>query len=217
MSNRTRPMQTAEAVRYVRILAEAPEREAAYAAMAALAIGTGARIGEVLAMRTMDVLEPDGRIREQVRRKLLKKRNVTIYREAHFTDPVLREIVRRYADSPRRPSLYLGGSAPFFAVGISGRALHYKTAWHHNRHFLQLAGLPLRGIGFHGLRKTFLSKVYSRVYRGSGDMMQALTFAQKLAGHNSINTTIRYLDISPVDEEDTVREVMSEITGGEES
>lgn len=211
---RTRPLKTEEAARYIEVLNGVPERDSGFAAIAALAIGTGARIGEVLAMRTADVLEPDGHLKERIRRKVLKKRTATVYREAWFIDPALRKIVTRYIDSPRRPSLYLGGDALFFAGGITGKAIDYRKAWRHNRRFLGSAGLPTTGVAYHGLRKTFLSKVYEKIYAETGDMLKALTFVQKLAGHNSINTTILYLDISPLDEETTVREAMAAITGG---
>ena len=211
---RTRPLKTEEAARYVDVMRGASERDSMYAAMAALAIGTGARIGEVLALRTADVLEPNGRLKERIRRKMLKKRTATVYREAWFIDAELRKIVERYIESPRRESLYLGGEALFFAAGITGKAIPYNKVWRHNRRFLGAAGLQTNGVAFHGLRKTFLSKVYEKIYADTGDMLKALTFAQKLAGHKSINTTILYLDISPVDEEDTVREAMAGITGG---
>ncbi len=211
---RTRPLKTEEAARYVDILAGVPDRDAVFAAIAAIAIGVGARIGEVLALRTADVLEPNGQLRERIRRRVLKKRNAVVYRDAWFIDGRLRKIVERYAASPRRASLYLPGDALFFAAGISGKSVGYYKAWRHNRRFLGAAGLPMTGVAFHGLRKTFLSKIYERIYADTGDMMRALTFAQKLAGHESINTTILYLDIEPVDEAAAVREAMAAITGG---
>lgn len=216
MNNRTRPMKTSEAARYVEILKKASEREAAYAAMAAIAIGTGARISEVLSLRTLDVLEPTGKLKDQIRRKVKKKRNAIVYRDAYFIDPMLRKIVERYVGSPRRASLYLPGNANFFAAGISGKAIPYYKAWRHNRRFLGAAGLPMTGLAFHGLRKTFLSKVYEKIYADTGDMLKALTFVQKLAGHESLNTTIIYLDITPVDEANTVRETLAAITGDPE-
>lgn len=210
---RTRALDTAEAARYVDVLKQSTAAEMPYAAIAALTIGLGARIGEVLGLRNADVLTERGEVREKVRRKIEKKRGGSVYREAAFCDSALRGIVQRYADSEQRKSRYLQADANFFTCRWQGRKLTYRIAWAHNQRFLRAAGIDPHGVAFHGLRKTFLTAVYRQIYADSGEMLKALTCVQRLAGHKSINTTIAYLDISEVNEEATIRAALENITG----
>lgn len=213
---RTRPLTTEEAARYVKVLCAAAlcDRYSIYSSVAALAIGTGARIGEVLAMRNADVLDlQNGRVRDKVRRKIEKKRGQIVYKEAPFCDPVLWGVVQTYAYKLGRMSAYMPADGKFFTVRWNGAKLTYKSAWENNRKFLLAAGIDPHGVAFHGLRKTFLTAVFREIYRQSGDMLKALTCAQKLAGHENINTTIVYLDIQAIDEEATIRAALQPITG----
>lgn len=210
---KTRALKSDEPRRYIAELKRAAGSQLPYAAIAALAIGIGARIGEVLAIRNGDVLNEDGTVRQQVRRKVLKQRSGVLYREAPFVDPDLREIVQRYADSLARKSRWFDADGKFFCCRWSGAPLSYRVAWGRNRRFLRRAGIDPSGIAFHGLRKTFLTAVYRQVYADSGDMLKALTCVQRMAGHKSINTTIAYLDISEVNEEQTISAALKKLWG----
>lgn len=210
---RTRALTITEAAAYMDVLEAAGPHEAAYAAISALAIGLGARIGEVLALRNADVLDPIGQVRDKIRRKISKKRKEVVYREAYFCDPRLRAIVQRYADSPERKGRFFPGEGTFVCFRWSGRRISYLSAWKHNRNFLRAAGIEPGGVAFHGLRKTFMTAVYQQIYADSGDMLKALTCVQRLAGHDDFNTTLAYLDISEVDLETTIGRAVGIFTG----
>lgn len=50
MGYKTRALSRDEFSRYIRVILDAPERELPYASVCCIIMGTGARIGEVLAM-----------------------------------------------------------------------------------------------------------------------------------------------------------------------
>ena len=210
---KTRALCDEEAQRYVGVLRDAEGSELIYAAVCAVCIGIGARIGEVLTLRNADVLTPAGEVREKIRRKVEKKRK-TFYQEAVFCDPVLRSIVQRYAASERRLSRWMSPDALFFTARWDGPAITYRAAWGHNRALMRRAGIDPRGVAFHGQRKTFLTAVFRQVHRDTGDMFTALRTVQRMAGHKSVDTTLAYLDIQEVDEGAAVGAALAGITAG---
>ena len=209
---KTRALCDEEAQRYVGVLRDAEGSELIYAAVCAVCIGIGARIGEVLTLRNADVIGEDRQVRDKIRRKVEKKRGKVVYQEATFRDPVLRSIVQRYADSARRLSRWMSPDALFFTARWDGPALTYRAAWGHNRALMRRAGIDPHGVAFHGQRKTFLTAVFRQVHRTTGDMFVALRTVQRMAGHKSFDTTIAYLDIREVDEDAAVGAALAGIT-----
>lgn len=199
-----RPLTEDELSKYLDVLQEAPEGRKVYAAIAAIAIGTGARIGEILTMRVKDVVK-DGKVREKITRKIEKKRK-TVYRDTCFPIRELRDLVQRYVESPTVQHRFPTADDFLFSVRYAGGRLGYYSCWRVQKKLLHEAGLPETGIGFHGLRKTILTLVYYNQYRISKDMLGAVRYVQQIAGHESINVTIRYLGWDVVADEKRVLE-----------
>lgn len=182
MGTRTRPMTQEETERFIQVLNEAPEAELPYAAAAAIALGTGARIGEVLQMRVKDLFAPDGTPRERVTRSVEKKRKddrLTVI----FPWGRMGEAVRRWY----RAKIIKGQDQLFIDR-------NQKVCYRHQQKLLRMAELPARGIAFHGLRKTCLLRFHSQFARRWGEAPTTWRKVQKLAGHSRIDTTIIYLD-----------------------
>lgn len=178
-----RRLTDAELLRYIDVLESAPKSEAVYAAISVLCLATGARIGEVLSVRLRDVVDPDTLdARERVARRVEKRRSVKI-RTVYFP-PRFRPIIERAA-----------GLAVMRGVTPDGQIFKvcWKSAWRHNRAFLRRAGLPVTGVAFHGLRKTYLTRAFREKMAETGDTFASLKFVQELAGHAEFESTIRYI------------------------
>lgn len=172
-----------EFLRYIAVLESAPKNEAVYAAICVLCLATGARIGEVLGTRLRDIVDPDTLdARERVSRRVEKRRGTKI-RTVYFP-PRFRQIIERAA-----------GLAVMRGVQPDGQIFKvcWKTAWRHNRTFLRRAGLPVTGVAFHGLRKTYLTRAFREKMAETGDTFASLKFVQELAGHAEFNNTVRYI------------------------
>lgn len=178
-----RRLTDAELLRYIGVLESAPKSEAVYAAISVLCLATGARIGEILSVRLRDVVDPDTLdARERVARRVEKRRGVKI-RTVYFP-PQFRPIIERAA-----------GLAVMRGVTPDGKIFKvcWKSAWRHNRGFLRRAGLPVTGIAFHGLRKTYLTRAFREKMEETGDTFASLKFVQELAGHAEFESTIKYI------------------------
>ncbi len=188
-----RPLKEEELTRYLEVLRKESERRPVYAAAAAVAIGTGARIGEVLQMRVKDVMDETGKVREKLTRKLEKKRGKVVYSERIFPIEVLREMVQRYLDSDERRRFFQKEDDYLFSARYSGKKLTYDHCYDIQRELLREAGLPVRGVAFHGLRKSLLTMVFYERQKKTGDSMAALRYVQEIACHKSLDTTLRYV------------------------
>lgn len=183
MGTRTRPMTTAETDAFIQVLNNAPESELPYAAAAALALGTGARIGEVLRMRVKDIFAPDGTPKERVTRDVEKNgaapRLTLPFPWKRMGNAVIRWFQKKKIKG--QDQLFIGRNQ--------------KVCYRHQQKLLKLAGLPATGIAFHGLRKTCLIRFHETfAKRFGGESPTVWRKTQKLAGHRRIDTTMIYLD-----------------------
>lgn len=180
-----------EFARYVQILHWAEKKDLLYAAVAAICIGVGARIGEVLRLRLRDIVNPDGTAKDEIVRCVEKKRRIDFLRCA-FPVEIFGEIIERHAARQiLTHGLFFEDYA--FCRRKSGRPVTYLSAWLHNRAFLKAAGVPVSGVAFHGLRKTFLTEYFLQIYKKTNDMFLAISATQKVAGHEDFGTTARYI------------------------
>lgn len=180
-----------EFAKYVQILQLAEKKDLLYAAVAAICIGIGARIGEVLRLRLRDIVNPDGTAKSEIVRSVEKKRRIDFLRCAFPVD-FFGEIIEKHAAQ----QVLICGTDPddyAFCRRKNGRPVKYWSAWMHNREFLKSAGVPVSGVAFHGLRKTFLTEYFLQVYKKTNDMFLALSATQKVAGHEDFGTTARYI------------------------
>lgn len=210
MGTMTRALTENEIADFVKTLQTAPETETMYAAIAALCIGTGARIGEVLELKIKDIVNDKGEALKEITRKVEKKRK-TYHVRCAFPVDIFGGIIELHAAK----QILRFGSLPndyAFTRNWRGDRITEKTAWMHQRKLLQLARLPYTGIGYHGLRKTFLTAFFNEVYRSTDDMFLAMKSTQEIAGHENFNTTVKYISgaITP-STKDVQREIWNRI------
>lgn len=183
MGTRTRPMTKEQTDAFIAVLNNAPDSELPYAAAAAIALGTGARIGEVLRMRVKDLFAPDGTPRERVSRDLEKRRSAVRLTIPFPWERMGAAVIRWHA------AKRIKGQEQLFI----GRTR--KTCYYHQQTLLRRAGLAATGTGFHGLRKTCLLRFYNSFARRFGEHNPTVwRKVQFLAGHTRIDNTLIYLD-----------------------
>ena len=177
----------AELAAIERILPQFPLRDAA---LLRLALHTGFRISELLALRVRDVWAGEGpRSSVTVARRHLKGgrgvrgRNIrsrTVPLNGAVA-PVIRELV-----FSRFGSGEVAAGAPLF-LSRERRPLSRAQATHRLKQILVAAGLTDRaGYGWHGARRTFAA----RIYKLSGHDIQ---LTRQVLGHSRIDTTQQYL------------------------
>jgi integrase len=82
---------------------------------------------------------------------------------------------------------------PLFSTRWTRKRLNRQSVLRANRRFLELAGVNPTGIGLHGLRKTFLRRIFQERVAAGEDKFDAIRIVQKLAGHARLETTMVYL------------------------
>lgn len=154
-------------------------------AMITIALRTGLRLGELLALRWIDVDLDAGRIivRRAVARGIVGTPKNGRSREVPLSD----EAAAALREHPRRGELV-------FCSPDGSMLSRGATKWPLRR-ALKRAGL--RSIGWHRMRHTFASHL---VMRGA-----PLKSVQELLGHSTIEMTMRYSHLSPDARRDAVR------------
>lgn len=139
----------------------------------------GMRVGELSALNVLDVLNADGTIKGEIRlapHQTKGSRARTVY-----VSERLRKELTAYARGVAKKNI----DKPFFET-------QKRTAFSPNsltQHFLALyKGAGLQGASSHSGRRTFLTSLAAQ-----GVSVRVLA---ALAGHSSIQTTQRYLDVN---------------------
>jgi integrase/recombinase XerD len=151
-------------------------------AMMLLTHWAGLRIGEVAALRWMDVVMPSGQIKDEIR--LLSRMTKNQTARTVYVSQRLKEELKRYANQAR----CIERTYPFFASqkstlkGFSANSLAQTFA-----QIYKSAGIE--GASSHSGRRTFLTSLANK---GT-----AIHILKTLAGHQSITTTAAYLYSSP--------------------
>jgi integrase/recombinase XerD len=151
-------------------------------AMMLLTHWAGLRIGEVAALRWMDVVMPSGQIKDEIR--LLSRMTKNQTARTVYVSQRLKEELERYAKQAR----CIERTYPFFASqksplkGFSANSLAQTFA-----QIYKSAGIE--GASSHSGRRTFLTSLANK---GT-----AIHILKTLAGHQSITTTAAYLYSSP--------------------
>jgi len=186
MGTRTKAITAEELEKLLPVLrSDLPRRLRPAAAAAALCLGTGGRIGEILGMRQRDIFGPDGEPLARVSRTVEKTRDKEVrktvaYNWGTWGAPVL---------AWRRDRLLYGPDALFVARDR-------RTLWANLRELFTRAGIRTKGIAFHGLRKFYLRALRDYLVRkNDGHLTTAiLQQVQRAACHKRQDTTLRYLD-----------------------
>jgi len=153
----------------------------------ALALGTGLREHELVALNVGDVLEPGGRVRQRVPLRVFKgHRRVRARRAAQDQEAILSDGVRRllaaYGDHKRSVRESMDAAAPLF-VSQKGHRLSTRTVRRVFAEVQNAAGLERR-FTFHHTRHSFCTDLY--LLTGN------LRLVQRAARHASIQTTVVY-------------------------
>jgi integrase len=159
----------------------------AWRPMITVAIKTGLRLGELLALRwreDVDLVKGQLRVRRSVTRGVVTTPKSGKPREVALGDEAIAAL---------RNARHLKG--PLVFCGDDGRMLGKNDCRRPLWSAIRKAGL--RQIGWHILRHTFASHL---VMRGA-----SLKAMQELLGHATIEMTMRYSHLSPVARRETVR------------
>jgi len=159
-----------------------------------LALGTGLREHEILALDVADVFDPDGKARRRIQLRVFKRSSD----EADHQEVVLPDGVRAKLDKlyrwKKRGGQDLAPDAPVF-VSRKGNRLSARQLRHAFKVWQGRAGFE-RSFNFHALRHTACSNLYRRT--------RDIRLTQRFARHKSILTTSIYAHPS---DEDLVRSV----------
>ena len=142
----------------------------------------GLRIGEVACLRWSDVINLDGKVKEEIR--LLPDMTKGRHARTVFINIRLREELQAFADQAK----CVDRSYPFFPsqkstkTGFSANSLAQTVSTLYE-------GTGLEGASSHSGRRTFLTSLANK---GT-----AIHILKTLAGHRSIQTTAAYLYSSP--------------------
>ena len=159
-----------------------------------IALGTGLREHEILALNVGDVFDTDGKARRRLTLRVFKRSSD----EADLQEVVLPDGVRAKLDKLHRwkkgNGEDLGADAPVF-VSRKGNRLSARQLRHAFKVWQERAGFE-RSFNFHALRHTACSNLYRRT--------RDIRLTQRFARHRSILTTSIYAHPS---DEDLVRSV----------
>ena len=159
-----------------------------------IALGTGLREHEILALNVGDVFDRDGKARRRLTLRVFKRSSD----EADLQEVVLPDGVRAKLDKLHRwkkgNGENLGADAPVF-VSRKGNRLSARQLRHAFKVWQERAGFE-RSFNFHALRHTACSNLYRRT--------RDIRLTQRFARHKSILTTSIYAHPS---DEDLVRSV----------
>ncbi|NCV56696.1 MAG: site-specific integrase [Betaproteobacteria bacterium] len=151
-------------------------------AMMLLTHWAGLRIGEVAALRWMDVVTHSGQIKDEIR--LLSRMTKNQTARTVYVSHRLKEELKRYTQDAQ----CIAREYPFFASqksplrGFSANSLAQTFAQIYR-------GAGIEGASSHSGRRTFLTSLANK---GT-----AIHILKTLAGHQSISTTATYLYSSP--------------------
>lgn len=141
----------------------------------------GFRVGEVARLKLGDVFDPEGNVRPEI--QLDSERVKNKYARTVFLSERLRKELTQYRGSLTRFSLEL----PLFPTQKSPqRGFTPNTAAQHFATIYRSAGLD--GATSHSGRRTFITRLANK-----GVSVRLLA---SLAGHKSITTTQRYIDVN---------------------
>lgn len=161
---------------------------AKYAALAALGATTGCRISELLVLQRHDLLNREGKLKEEISFIKLKTKSDKIVHRKLSIPPDFHTFIYRHLVNEEQS----GHDMPTDWVfrGKCGKPLTRQTAY---KKFYSFLG---SGYGTHWMRKTFAGELFRYLLRENPqDPMRALELCRKALDHARIDTTVKYLGI----------------------
>lgn len=161
----------------------------------AMALGTGLRAHEILALNVGDILNERGQVRHQLQLRVFKRSNRVRETQRIVLPKNLRVKLARYISEH-----HAHADQPDAALFISRRGTRLsdrqlRTAF---QKWQKAAGIE-RPVNFHGLRHSACTAFYTRT--------RDIRLTQRFARHLTIESTMRY---SHPSEEDFIRAVMAQ-------
>lgn len=178
MANAPPTLTVDEQVRLLEITSRDPRHFRDHLLLA-IALGTGLRLHEILALNVGDVAHPDGRPRARVRLRIAKGGR----RSDIFLPPRLQAKIRRFLAWKTRCGESLEPDAPLLMT-VRETRLSKRRAQQIFENWQRRAGLDQRHT-FHRLRHTAVNAVY----RSTRDIL----LTQRFARHSSLVVTSVYL------------------------
>ena len=162
-----------------------------------VALGTGLREHEILALNVGDVFGPEGAARRRVQLKVFKRSNDDDSMQEVILPDNLRAKLDKLRGWKKRRGESLEPDAPLF-VSRKHNRLSARQLRHLFHQWQKRAGFERR-LSFHSMRHTALTAVY----RKSRD----IRLTQRVARHKNITSTIRYAGPSDDDVLRAVRDL----------
>jgi integrase/recombinase XerC len=169
----------------LRVTAEHPRGERDHL-LFALALGTGLREHELVALDVGDVREPDGAVRRRVALRVFKGCRRDPTPQEIMLPEVLRAKLAAFLDGKRARGESLAPGAPLFVSRKGGR-LSTRQVRHLAHAWQRRAGIE-RPFSFHSTRHAACTNLYRRT--------KDIRLTQRFARHASIVTTSRYTHTS---------------------
>lgn len=182
-------------------------RSCMYAALAAVLVGLGPRISEVNVFRWSQLLAADGCILDRVTRRKLKTRKANTTITLKF-NPVFVEYLVEWRNRQWKYG-HVGLDGYVFCDGYKNTPINRDAARRFfKRVFRELGFDGSRCLTLHSFRKTF-GTINLAYYRNKydGDIMKAVRQVQKLYGHSTFETTMRYIGLDGDDPEESLDHV----------
>ena len=139
----------------------------------------GMRVGEVAALQREDVLDADGHVRAEIALQAAQTKGQKT--RVVFVPERMRRQLHGYLQSAEKPV-----HSPFLFQTQKAQRFSANTATQHLQRLYQRAGIA--GATSHSGRRTFITELAAK---GVGVRVLA-----ELAGHRSIQTTQRYIDVN---------------------
>ncbi len=140
---------------------------------------SGMRVGEISSLKVGDVMNVDGSVKAEVRltaEQTKGRQPRTVFLPQKLRDELTAYLVLRTGSKPEHP-LFVTAGRKAFSANVMAQHFHY---------LFKRAGIA--GASSHSMRRTFLTSLSAK---GIGIRVLAA-----LAGHRSLQVTLRYLDAS---------------------
>lgn len=179
MMARAKTLTKAEFKRVLDVTKACSRYAARDTAMLLLTHWCGMRVGEVASLRVDDVVDANGTVRAEIALKAAQTKGNKD--RLIFVPQRMRKELARYLKSAAKPS-----SSDFLFATQKGKRFSANTATQHLQRLYSRAGID--GATSHTGRRTFITELAAK---GVGVRVLAA-----LAGHQSIQTTQRYIDVN---------------------
>ena len=176
-----------------------------------LGINTGFRISELLSLTVGNVLDTNGKIKDNlvISRRFMKgtKRSRSIYLSSgakRMLTPLLTQL--------RGNGYFHKNDSLFQSTSYKNKAISRTQSWRILKRAAKKLGLP-GNISSHSMRKTYSNRVYGNCLErlAHGAVIDPIRATQKALGHTEISSTEKYLSFRESSLRDIVERIAIEV------